>query len=212
MTVQSEGQSEGQSAGQAVQTPGATRRDELLRIAARLFAERGFRNTTVRDIADAAGILSGSLYHHFDSKESMVDEILQTFQRELFAGYDAILASDQSARGKIDAAVRLSFEAIDEHHAEVAIFQNEADWLSGLGDRFGYLAERHAQSRDVWMTLLKEGIASGDLKADLDLELAYRFIRDTVWVAVRWYRPGGELTAERVADQYLSILLDGIAS
>ena len=42
----------------------------------RLFAEKGFRNTTVRDIADAAGILSGSLYHHFDSKESMVDEIL----------------------------------------------------------------------------------------------------------------------------------------
>ena len=166
-----------------------TRRDELLKIAARLFAERGFRNTTVRDIADAAGILSGSLYHHFDSKESMVDEILQTFQRELFGGYDEILASDQPARRKIEAAVRLSFEAIDEHHAEVAIFQNEADWLSGLGDRFGYLTERHAQSRDVWMTLLKEGIASGDLKPDLDLELAYRFIRDTVWVAVRWFRP-----------------------
>ena len=45
-----------------------TRREELLAIAASLFAERGFKNTTVRDIADAAGILSGSLYHHFDSK------------------------------------------------------------------------------------------------------------------------------------------------
>ncbi|MDJ0113374.1 helix-turn-helix domain-containing protein, partial [Rhodococcus erythropolis] len=52
------------------------RRDELLEIAAGLFADRGVRATTVRDIADAAGILSGSLYHHFDSKESMVDEIL----------------------------------------------------------------------------------------------------------------------------------------
>ena len=51
------------------------RRDELLEIAAGLFADRGVRATTVRDIADAAGILSGSLYHHFDSKESMVDEI-----------------------------------------------------------------------------------------------------------------------------------------
>ena len=188
------------------------RRAHLVRLAGDLFAEKGFRGTTVREIADAAGILSGSLYHHFDSKESMVDEILQTFQRELFAGYDEILASDQSARRKIEAAVRLSFEAIDEHHAEVAIFQNEADWLSGLGDRFGYLAERHAQSRDVWMTLLKEGIASGDLKADLDLELAYRFIRDTVWVAVGWYRPGGKLSHAVVARQYLQILLDGIAT
>jgi AcrR family transcriptional regulator len=194
------------------ETTAGTRRDELLAIAARLFAERGFRNTTVRDIADAAGILSGSLYHHFDSKESMVDEILQTFQQELFAAYERILGSDMPARQKIEAAVRLSFEAIDRHHHEVAIFQNEADWLGGLGDRFAYLAERHAQSRQVWLTLLQEGIKSGDLKSDLDLELAYRFIRDTVWVAVRWYRPGGDLTHERVADQYLSILLDGIAA
>jgi AcrR family transcriptional regulator len=189
----------------------ATRRDELLKIAAQLFAERGFRNTTVRDIADAAGILSGSLYHHFDSKESMVDEILQTFQSQLFAAYDDVLASDLSPRQKIEAAVRLSFEAIDAHHHEVAIFQNEADWLSGLGERFAYLADRNAQSRQVWLTLLTDGVASGALKPDVDVELAYRFIRDTVWVAVRWYRPGGGLSAEAVADQYLSILLDGIA-
>ena len=194
------------------QTPGVTRRDELLKIAAQLFAERGFRNTTVRDIADAAGILSGSLYHHFDSKESMVDEILQTFQAELFASYDEVLASDMPVRQKIEKAVRLSFEAIDTHHHEVAIFQNEADWLIGLGERFTYLTDRHAQSRQVWLTLLTEGVESGALKPDVDIELAYRFIRDTVWVAVRWYRPGGELSAETVADQYLSILLDGIAA
>ena len=199
MTVQSEGQAT------------VTRRDELLKIAAQLFAERGFRNTTVRDIADAAGILSGSLYHHFDSKESMVDEILQTFQAELFAAYDKVLASDLPVRQKIEKAVRLSFEAIDTHHHEVAIFQNEADWLIGLGERFAYLTDRHAQSRQVWLTLLTEGVESGALKGDIDIELAYRFIRDTVWVAVRWYRPGGELSAETVADQYLSILLDGIA-
>ena len=196
---------------QAVQSAGVTRRDELLKIAARLFAERGFRNTTVRDIADAAGILSGSLYHHFDSKESMVDEILQTFQSQLFAAYEDVLASTLSARQKIEAAVRLSFEAIDEHHHEVAIFQNEANWLSGLGERFAYLADRNAQSRQVWLTLLTDGVASGALTPDTDVELAYRFIRDTVWVAVRWYRPGGGLSAEAVADQYLSILLDGIA-
>jgi len=117
----------------------ATRRSELLGIAAGLFAEKGFKNTTVRDIADAAGILSGSLYHHFDSKESMVDEILSTFQEELFGKYDEVLASDDDARTKIERAVRLSFEAIDRHRHEVAIFQNEADYL-GSFERFGYLA------------------------------------------------------------------------
>jgi len=193
-----------------VTAPTGSRREELLRIAAGLFAEKGFKNTTVRDIADAAGILSGSLYHHFDSKESMVDEILSTFQEELFAKYDEVLASDVDARAKIETAVRLSFEAIDQHHFEVAIFQNEADYL-GTFERFGYLAERNAQSREVWMRLLTEGVATGVLRKDLDVELVYRFIRDTVWVAVRWYRPGGELSHETVADQYLAILLDGIA-
>ena len=189
----------------------ATRRTELLGIAAGLFAEKGFKNTTVRDIADAAGILSGSLYHHFDSKESMVDEILSSFQEELFGKYDEVLASDDDARTKIERAVRLSFEAIDRHRHEVAIFQNEADYL-GSFERFGYLAERHAQSREVWMTLLTQGVEAGALRKDLDIELVYRFIRDTVWVAVRWYRPGGKLSHHDVADQYLTILLDGITS
>lgn len=187
----------------------ATRREELLQIAAELFATKGFKNTTVRDIADAAGILSGSLYHHFDSKESMVDEILSSFQDELFGAYAGILAGTDDPRAKLEAAVRVSFEAIDHHRNEVAIFQNEADYL-GTFDRFAYLADRNQQSRDVWLTLLREGVSSGALRKDLDVELVYRFIRDTVWVAVRWYRPGGKLSHHDVADQYLTILLDGI--
>src|SRR6476646_5314637 len=116
----------------------ATRRDQLLAIAAGLFAEKGFKNTTVRDIADASGILSGSLYHHFDSKESMVDEILSTFQEELFGQYDAILASAAGPLDQLEQAVLVSFDAIDRHHDEVAIFQNDAGYLLSF-DRFAYL-------------------------------------------------------------------------
>jgi AcrR family transcriptional regulator len=192
-------------------TQPSTRRDELLQIAAELFATKGFKNTTVRDIADAAGILSGSLYHHFDSKESMVDEILSTFQDELFGKYAEILAGEDDPRAKLEAVVRVSFEAIDQHNNEVAIYQNDANYL-GTFDRFSYLADRNQQLREVWMTLLNEGVRSGALRKDLDIELVYRFIRDTVWVAVRWYRPGAKLSHHDVADQYLTILLDGITS
>lgn len=189
----------------------ATRREELLQIAGALFAQRGFKNTTVRDIADAAGILSGSLYHHFDSKESMVDELLSSFQTALFERYDEILGSDLDARAKVDAVVRASFDAIHEHHNEVAIFQNDAAYLTEF-ERFAYLEDHNRRFREMWVDLLAEGTRTGVLRADLDSELTYRFIRDTVWVAVRWYRPGGELTSQEVADQYLSILLDGIAA
>ena len=198
----------------AASTPesGGSRRDELLGIAARLFAERGFKNTTVRDIADAAGILSGSLYHHFDSKESMVDELLDTFQTELWEQYDAITDSALSPRAKLEAVVRASFDAIDHHHSEVAIFQNDAAYLTANFERFAYLDQRNTKFRRLWIGLLEAGVASGELRADLDVELVYRFLRDTVWVAVRWYRPGGALTPAHVADQYLTILLEGIAT
>lgn len=193
-----------------VPTGATSRREELLAIAARLFAERGYKFTTVRDIADAAGILSGSLYHHFDSKESIVDELLNTFQTQLWQEYDAITAADLTPRAKLEAVVRASFDAIDHHHSEVAIFQNDAAYLTTF-ERFAYLDERNAKFRRLWTGLLEAGVAGGELRADLDVELVYRFLRDTVWVAVRWYRPGGDLSPAAVADQYLRILLEGIS-
>ena len=93
----------------------------------------------------------------------------------------------------------------------MAIYQNDAAYLQQF-PRFGYLEERNAEFRELWTSILADGVAAGVFRPDLDVEVTYRFIRDTVWVAVRWYNPGGSLTAEDVAEQYLGILLDGIAS
>src|SRR4051794_28599656 len=141
----------------------------------------------------------------------MVDELLDTFQTELWKKYDAIEASDLTPKGKLTAVVRASFEAIGEHHSEVAIFQSDALYLATF-ERFGYLIERNRKFRTLWTGLLEAGVESGELRADLDVALVYRFLRDTVWVAVRWYRPGGTLTPADVADQYLTILLEGIST
>jgi TetR/AcrR family transcriptional regulator, cholesterol catabolism regulator len=187
------------------------RRGELLALAAQMFADRGMRATTVRDIADSAGILSGSLYHHFDSKESMVDEILRGFLDDLFGRYRAIVAADLGPRATLEAVVVASFEAIDQQHAAVSIYQNESRHLADQ-PRFGYIGERWAEFRSLWLTILRDGMADGTFRADLDVELAYRFLRDTVWVGVGWYRPGGSVSVHAVAEQYLSIVLDGIAT
>ncbi|WP_137876202.1 TetR/AcrR family transcriptional regulator [Rhodococcus sp. Q] len=187
------------------------RRAELLDLAAALFAERGTRATTVRDIADAAGILSGSLYHHFDSKESMVDEILRRFLDDLFGRYSVITESGLGARATLEALVVASFEAIDSSHAAVAIYQDEAKHLVG-NERFAYITERNREFRTLWVSVIESGVADGSFRPDIDIELVYRFMRDTVWVAVRWYRPGGPMTAETVAKQYLAIVLDGLSS
>jgi hypothetical protein len=64
----------------------------------------------------------------------------------------------------------------------------------------------------MWVDVLKQGVAEGSFRPDIDVDLVYRFIRDTTWVSVRWYQPGGPLTAEEVGRQYLSIVLGGITA
>jgi AcrR family transcriptional regulator len=187
----------------------ATRRDELLELAATMFAERGLRATTVRDIADSAGILSGSLYHHFSSKEEMVDEVLRGFLDWLFERYEQIVAEEPNPLERLKGLFMASFEAIEHRHAQVVIYQDEAKRLAGQ-ERFSYVEKRNQEQRKMWLDLLNQGIEDGYFRPDIDIDLVYRFIRDTTWVSVRWYQPGGPLTAEEVGRQYLAIVLGGI--
>jgi len=187
----------------------ASRRDELLELAAAMFAERGLRATTVRDIADSAGILSGSLYHHFSSKEEMVDELLRGFLDWLFDRYQEIVATEPNPLERLKGLFMTSFEAIADRHSQVVIYQDEAKRLSGQS-RFSYVDDRNKEQRKMWVDVLNQGIEEGYFRPDIDVDLVYRFIRDTTWVSVRWYQPGGPLTAEQVGRQYLSIVLGGI--
>ncbi|MEO6792869.1 MAG: TetR family transcriptional regulator KstR2 [Mycobacterium sp.] len=188
-----------------------TRRDELLNLAATMIAERGLRATTVRDIADAAGILSGSLYHHFSSKEEMVDEVLRDFLDWLFTRYQQIIATHANPLDRLKGLFLASFDAIEHRHAQVVIYQDEAKRLSSQ-ERFSYVDERNRQQRKMWVDVLQQGVQEGYFRPGLDVDLVYRFIRDTTWVSVRWYSPGGPLTAEQVGRQYLAIVLGGIAT
>ncbi|MDC8982015.1 TetR family transcriptional regulator KstR2 [Mycobacterium marinum] len=186
-----------------------SRRGELLGLAAVMFAERGLRATTVRDIADGAGILSGSLYHHFASKEEMVDELLREFLDWLFARYLEIVDGEPNPLERLKGLFLASFEAIEHRHAQVVIYQDEAQRLSSQR-RFSYLEDRNKEQRKMWVDVLNQGIEEGYFRPDLDVDLVYRFIRDTTWVSVRWYKPGGALTAQQVGQKYLAIVLGGI--
>ncbi len=185
------------------------RRDALIAIAADLFAERGYRSTTVREIAEAAGVLSGSLYHHFDSKESIIDELLSSYLDELLGTYRAIVLEGGSSVVVLSRLVHAAFGSFDRHRAAITVFQNERQYLLNYA-RFGYIAKSEQAVSRLWMKVIREGVAAGELRSDVDPKLAHRFIRDAIWVSVRWYRPGGRLTSTQLADQYLTFMLDGM--
>lgn len=188
---------------------GASRRSELLGMAAELFATRGYSQTTVRDIADEAGILSGSLYHHFESKEAMLKEILESFMGGLQERFEAVLATDKPPREMLDELVRVAFRTIHDAQNEVALYQNEVALFAQLPE-FAFVGEASVRIEEMWRSVLERGADTGDFRDDLDISLTYRFIRDGVWSAVRWYQPTGRLQDSAVADSYLTMLHAGV--
>ena len=190
----------------------SARRADLVRLAGELFAEKGFRATTVREIADAAGILSGSLYHHFDSKESIGDEILAGFLNDVLAGYRQAATEEADPRAAIERIVRSSASTLVEHRAALAMLQNDWNHFSAQ-PRFAYLRTAMREIEQIWVTQMEAGKAAGLFRADLDARLTYRLVRDVLWIPIHW-RPGGERgwSAEQVVEGFLRLLFDGISA
>jgi AcrR family transcriptional regulator len=184
--------------------------EDLLGVAVDLFADRGYAATTVRDIAAAAGIHSGSLYHHIDSKESIIDAILSRFIARSLAAYEAVIAEGKGPKQTFEGLVRTSLGSMVGGRAAILVYQNEARFLAAQ-PRFAYLAEAQRKSEEIWTAVLEEGVKSGEFRASIDPKLVYRLVRDTVWTAPRWYRPGGSLKPDRIIAQYLAVLVDGVA-
>ena len=186
------------------------RRADMVAIAAELFAQKGYRATTVREIADAAGILSGSLYHHFDSKESIGDEILSGFINAVLANYRAAVAEATEPRAVLEQIVRSTSRTLSQHRAALTMLQN--DWNHFAAQpRFAYLPKALREIERTWIGQLELGKQAGLFRADLDPKLTYRLLQDVLWIPAQWRRTRG-YSADQVIDGFLRILFDGIAA
>jgi TetR/AcrR family transcriptional regulator, cholesterol catabolism regulator len=182
----------------------------VVRLAGELFAQKGFRATTVREIAEAAGILSGSLYHHFDSKESIGDEILSSFINDVLADYRAAVASAGTPRDVLEQIVRSTNRTLGRHRPALAMLQNDWSYFS-TQPRFSYVRKAVTEIERTWVTQLERGQESGIFRADLDPRLTYRLLRDVLWIPSQWRVAGGYST-DQVAEGLLQLLFNGIAS
>ncbi|MFI5953124.1 TetR/AcrR family transcriptional regulator [Cryptosporangium sp. NPDC051539] len=185
------------------------RRAQLLTIAAELFSTRGYVQTTTRDIGDAAGILSGSLYHHFGSKEAMLDEILRDLMGGLHSAFAEIVERTTGPRATLEGLIRCAFAVIHDSPHAVALYQNESALLAHLPG-FSYVAETSNDIAVIWLDVLAAGRQEGVFRDDLEPGVTYRLIRDSVWGSVRWYKPDGRLGHEVVAEHYLAMLFGGL--
>jgi AcrR family transcriptional regulator len=198
------------TAGEYVSERPGGRHEQILEVAARLFAHKGVAATTVREIADEVGILSGSLYHHFDSKEAMVDEILAPYLNDLREACGSVLSSPADPGARLRDLVIASLLVVEAHPHATEIYQSEANYL-GQFERFGYLTDAASDVRSAWLEVISDGVSDGAFRSDLDPGILYRLMRDAIWLSVRWFRPTPQYPITRFAEDCTTLFLDGIA-
>jgi AcrR family transcriptional regulator len=187
------------------------RRSDILAGAAELFARKGVGATTVREIADAVGMLSGSLYHHFESKDAIVAEILTGYLRAIQDRYAAVLASGKGPADSLHDLVVTSLQVASEQPQATTIYQNERPYLRER-PRFADVLAGAADIQRTWLLVIEKGVAEGSFRADIAPRVFYRLIRDAVWLSVRWHHPAGEYPTSQLADDITAVFLDGFSA
>jgi AcrR family transcriptional regulator len=177
----------------------------LLAAATRLFAERGYDRTSVQEIVEAAGVTKGALYHYFGSKDDLLHEIygrvlrLQQERLDTFADADAPV--ERRVRDAAADVVVTTIENLDD----ATIFFRSMHHLSP--DKYKQVRAERRRYHERFRALIEEGQRSGVFRADTPAGLVVDYHFGSVHHLGAWYRRGGPLTPQQVADQLADLLL-----
>ena len=184
------------------------RRAELVRVSARLFRERGFDGTTIRDIADACGMRSGSPFYHFKTKQDILAAVMEEGLVAGLADIEVIAASALAPREKFRALVRAHLETVlGEGHDFIPVLLYDWRALSPeLQARVIALKDRYDE---IWQQCIVD-LQQADL-IHSDGKLARLLILGAINYTVQWYKSGRGVTLDQLADEAVAMFLHGRA-
>ena len=183
----------------------STRRSELTRQAARLFAERGYHGTSIDQLAKAMGVQKGSLYAHIASKQELLYATMREGADAFHGALDAIddrLPPTERIRLALRAHLRVVAEQLDI----ATVFVREWRYLEHE-HREEILAERR-RYEERFRALFREGRELGELRTDLDEAAAALLALSALNWAYTWLTPGRD--TDELADRFYALLVDGV--
>ncbi len=189
---------------QGLLTDPESARGKLQQTAAHLFRSKGFERTTVRDLAGAVGIQSGSIFHHFKSK----DEILQSVMEETVifntALMRAALAEAGSTRERVLALIRCELQSIMGGTGE-AMGILVYEWRSLSDEGRAYILGLRETYEQLWLDVLGEAREAGFFRTDTFI--MRRFLTGALSWTETWFRPDGPMTLDQLAEQALALVI-----
>jgi TetR/AcrR family transcriptional regulator, cholesterol catabolism regulator len=185
------------------------RRGDIVRAAARLFREKGFEGTTVRDIAGAVGMQSGSPFYHFGSKVEMLVAVMEEGLRQGLETTRAVLARELPPRERLRALVEAHLRTIHGPGSDfipVLLY----DWRSLPEAEQRRIVAWRDQYDTAWQSAF-EALRRDGLLA-IEPKLARLFILGAINFTALWYRRGGELSLAEVADAAVDLFLPQVTA
>jgi AcrR family transcriptional regulator len=182
-------------------------RADIVQAAAQIFRQKGYHATSMQDIADAVHLQKASLYHHIESKQEILLEILDAALDRLTADISAVVESDLSPTVKLRLALKAYTLRLNEDRDLASVLLLE---YRGLDPK---LRARHIARRDridlLWRRLVKEGIDAGEFRRVDPVLTSFALLGVQNWM-ITWFRDDGRLTAAQAAEGFAELFLKGL--
>ncbi len=180
------------------------RRQAMIYAAAKVFAQSGYDQTTMQDLASSMGLATGALYHYFGSKEQLLIKICDQLMEPLLARARDIMLSDDPPRDQLRALVHTWVANVIEYRDHMLVFQQERHAIES-GAQWRDVRE----SRKAFERMVEHALDEADapVPAGVDKRLLLVALLGMVNHTAQWYRRRGRLSPDEIADGYLELLL-----
>ncbi len=178
------------------------RKDEVIRVAARLFAAKGYHATTLDEIAEEMGVTKPALYYYIASKKDILQSIINRVM-EPMEQVSKLGESDQQPKEKLEAIIRMLVKFATERKETAMIAFEQANVLPKRSQ--DALKRRQKEVERVVEQTLKEGVEQGHFVVGDTRMTCFAILSVSNWL-YRWYQPGGSMTPSAIADQYIRLL------
>jgi TetR/AcrR family transcriptional regulator, cholesterol catabolism regulator len=175
---------------------------------ARIFATKGFHATSIQDLAEATGLKAGGLYHYIGSKDELLVRVCDELMEPLLDAVRVIAASGDPARTQLHQIMRVWVAHIERKRDHMLVFEQERHVLAH-GSQWQHVRRQRKEFEELLGEIFAQGERVGEFNfADRDLSL--RALLGMVNQLPQWFRRGGRLTADEIADGYLEIVIGAV--